>query len=380
MRMIRRILIVCALGLVLASANVARAAEPPAQNLAAPDLIRAVVIRGEPSPDDANSHVYTVKILEGAKKGTEVTIGDDEMISSVGYTVFQPGDRVVLGVIEKAEGGTAYIINDYERRGSLLWLVILFITAVIWFNRWRGVRSLVGLAFSYLVIIGWIVPQIVSGHDPVRTAIIGGTVTLIATLILTEGWKRSMWAATTGVIATMLVIGLLSQWSISFTHLTGGASEEAFALQNMSLGNINVRGLLMAGFIIGTLGILDDIAVSQVAIVAELRQSNHRQSKRSIYQAALRVGRSHMSAIINTLVLAYVGTSLPLLVLFQAGQAEPGLVLNSELVATEIVRSIVGSLGLVLAVPLTTAIAVWFNVKSSLHDAPHEYAPAHDTL
>ncbi len=377
--MIKRILIVCTLGLLLASVGVAWADESAPKSGSAPDLLRAVIVRSEPSPDSADFRIYTVKILEGADKGTEVTIGDNEMIASVGYTVFKPGDRVVLGVIDKAEGGTAYIINDYERRGSLLWLVILFVTAVIWFNRWRGVRSLVGLAASYLVIISWIVPQIVAGHDPVRTAIIGGAVILIATLLLTEGWRRSMWAAAAGVVATMLVIGLLSQWSIGFTHLTGGASEEAFSLQNMSLGNINVRGLLMAGFIIGTLGILDDIAVSQVAVVAELRRSNIRQSRRSVYQAALRVGRSHMAAITNTLVLAYAGVSLPLLVLFQAGQAEAGLVLNSELVATEIVRSVVGSLGLVLAVPLTTAIAVWFNVKSSHPDVSHEHSVAHQT-
>lgn len=365
---------------MLASVQGARASEPGSEITATQQLIRAVVVRSEPAPTDDKTRIYTVKILEGANKGTVVTIGDDEIVPSVGYTVFRPGDRVVLGVIEKVDDGTSYIINDYERRSSLLWLAVLFITAVVWFNRWRGVRSLVGLAFSYLIIIGWIVPQIVAGHDPVRTAIAGGAVTLIATLMLTEGWKRSMWAAAAGVVATMLVIGLLSQWSITFTHLTGGASEEAFSLQNMRLGNINVRGLLMAGFIIGTLGILDDIAVSQVAIVAELRRSNPRQSGRSVYQAALRVGRSHMSAIINTLVLAYVGTSLPLLVLFQAGQAEPGLVLNSELVATEIVRSIVGSLGLVLAVPLTTAIAVWFNVKSTHpHEAIHEHAATRET-
>ncbi len=188
-----------------------------------------------------------------------------------------------------------------------------------------------------------------------------------------------MWAAAAGVVVTMLAIGALSQWSISFTHLTGGASEEAFSLQNIGVGKINVRGLLMAGFIIGTLGILDDIAVSQVATVAELRRSNSRQSGRAVYQAAMRVGRSHMAAITNTLVLAYVGVSLPLLVLFQAGQTAPGLVLNSELVATEIVRSVVGSLGLVLAVPLTTAIAVWFKVKSDHpHEALHEHAMIHE--
>lgn len=376
----KRIVIFSALVMTLALVQGARASEPGSEITATQQMIRAVVTRSEPAPADDKTRIYTVKILEGSNKGAVVTIGDDEIVPSVGYTVFRPGDRVVLGVIAKADGGTSYIINDYERRAPLFWLVMLFIAAVVWFNRWRGVRSLVGLTFSYLIIIGWIVPQIVAGQDPVRTAIAGGTVTLVATLILTEGWKRSMWSAATGVVATMLVIGLLSQWSISFTHLTGGASEEAFSLQNMRLGSINVRGLLMAGFIIGTLGILDDIAVSQVAVAAELRRSNPRQPRRSVYQAALRVGRSHMSAIINTLVLAYVGTSLPLLVLFQAGQAEPGLVLNSELVATEIVRSIVGSLGLVLAVPLTTAIAVWFNVKSTHpHEAIHEHAPIHKT-
>ena len=377
---IKRIFIFSALGLTLAFVQSARASESGSEITATQQLIRAVVTRRDPAPADDKTLIYTVKILEGSNKGAVVTIGDDEIVPSVGYTVFRPGDRIVLGVIEKASGGSSYIINDYERRAPLFWLVMLFITTVIWFNRWRGVRSLIGLAFSYFVIVAWIVPQIAADQDPVRTSIIGGAATLVATLILTEGWKRSMWAAAAGVVATMLVIGLLSQWSISFTYLTGGASEEAFSLQNMRLGNINVRGLLMAGFIIGTLGILDDIAVSQVAIVAELRRSNPRQPLRAVYQAAMRVGRSHTAAITNTLVLAYAGTSLPLLVLFQAGQAEPGLILNSELVATEIVRSVVGSLGLILAVPLTTAIAVWFNVKSTHpHEAGHEHAPIHET-
>jgi len=123
--------------------------------------------------------------------------------------------------------------------------------------------------------------------------------------------------------------------------------------------------LLLAGIIIGTLGILDDIAVSQVAAVGELRRANGTMPKRGIYHAAMRVGRSHLSAIINTLIMAYAGTALPLLVLLHVNGNAAGTVINSELIATEIVRAVVGSLGLVLAMPIATLVAVWFNVKST---------------
>lgn len=325
----------------------------------------AVITKSTPlSSNEADGRRYEARFLRGPERGQSVTIDDTPSTVSVGFVTYQPGEKVLVAKLTKIEGDIQYLITDYERRGRV-WMVIgLFALAVVWFSRWRGVRSLVGLFCSYLVIIYWIVPRIVQGHDPVTATILGGTAILLVSLFVTEGWKRESQAAAIGMVVTMLATGLLSAWAIGFTHLTGGGSEEAFILQSQGFGTIDIRGLLLSGFIIGTLGILDDLAIAQVATVAELRRANRTMTSRAVYQAALRVGRSHMSAIINTLVLAYAGSALPLLVLFSAGQAPLGDVVNSETVATEIVRSAIGSLGLVLAMPLTTLVAVWLGVRS----------------
>jgi uncharacterized membrane protein len=325
----------------------------------------ALITKAEPiSPNEADGVRYDVRFLGGPERGNTVTIEDTPATVAVGFTVYKQGEKVLVAKITNVDGEAQYLITDYERRGRVWMVVGLFVLAVIWFSRWRGVRSLLGLLFSYLVIIYWIVPRVVQGHDPVTATVIGGAAILVVSLFATEGWKRDSQAAATGMVITMLATGLLSAWAIAFTRLTGGGSEEAFILQGQGFGNIDIQGLLLSGFIIGTLGILDDIAVSQVATVAELRRANPGMTNRAVYQAALRVGRSHMAAIVNTLVLAYAGSALPLLVLFSAGQAPLGDVVNGETVATEIVRSAVGSLGLVLAMPLTTLVAIWFGVKS----------------
>lgn len=336
-------------------------------------LIRALVTETKTNPDNRDQTIYTLRLLEGSGKDRTVIVGDNETVAAVGYTIYQPGDRVLVDSIENVDSGRTYVINDYERRGSLVWLVGVFIAAVIWLNRWRGLRSLLGLAFSYLVIVGWIVPQIVQGASPLNVTLLGGAIIMTVALLLTEGWRRTTLAAGVSVFLTMLATVLLSRWAIVLTKLTGGGSEEAFYLQSMNYGVIDVRGLLLAGFLIGTLGVLDDIAVSQAATVGELRLANPRGDGRALYNSALRVGRSHMSAIVNTLILAYAGASLPLLVLFKGGNMPADLVLNSELVATEIVRSIVGSIGLLLALPISTATAVWIGVRSEGHKDDHSH-------
>lgn len=343
----------------------AAAAQTPDSQSDIAEPYPAVINKSTPLSSNADDgQRYEVKFLRGPERGKTVTIDDTPSTVSVGFVTYQPGEKVLVAKLTKIEGDVQYLITDYERRGRV-WIVVgLFALAVIWFSRWRGLRSLIGLLSSYLVIIYWIVPRIVDGHDPVVATIIGSTVILLVSLFVTEGWKRESQAAAIGMVVTMLATGLLSAWAIGFTHLTGGGSEEAFILQSQGFGTIDIRGLLLSGFIIGTLGILDDLAIAQVATVAELRRANRTMPNRTVYEAALRVGRSHLSAIVNTLVLAYAGSALPLLVLFSAGQAPLGDVVNSEVVATEMVRSAIGSLGLVLAMPLTTLVAVWFGVRS----------------
>lgn len=314
-----------------------------------------------------SQQVYEARFIDGPQQGTTVTIGDNETVSSLGFTVYAVGDTVFVSLINHVDGSDRYLIQDHDRQSSLWLLLAIFIAAVIVLSRWRGLRSLAGLAFSFLVIIGWIVPLIAQGYSPVTVTLIGASAILIVSFIITEGLNRRTLASGIGTVLTMILTGLLSSWAIRFANLTGNNNEEAFFLQSVGQQNIDIQGLLLAGIIIGTLGILDDIAVSQVATVAELREANPRLNGLRLYTSALRVGRSHMAAIVNTLVLAYAGTSLPLLVLLNDNPQPTRFIVNSELVATEIVRSIIGSLGLIMAVPITTAIAVWLRVGPEKH-------------
>lgn len=325
---------------------------------------KAVVTEKKSTTIDGETRdVYSVRFQAGAQKGQVVDIGDNETVPVIGVKSYRVGDRVLVSSINHIDGSVKYLITDYDRRNGLLWLVGAFMVGVIWLSRWRGVRSLVGLAFSYIVIVLWIVPLIAQGFQPVTVTLAGASAILLISFFVTEGFGRHTFAAATGTVAAMLIIGVLSLVAMNFTHLTGASSEEAFYLQT-DPNPIDVRGLLLAGIIIGTIGLLDDIAISQVATVGELRRANPRLSGRQLYSAALRVGRSHLGAIVNTLLLAYTGSALPLLVLFSQGQNPAGFVINGEIVATEIVRAIVGSIGIILAVPITTALAVWFKVVS----------------
>lgn len=335
------------------------------------DPEQAVVIKAtEQTIDGVPGWEYEVRFLSGAQSGQTVTIGDNETVTNTGFKTFAQGDRVFVALIHHIDGSDRYLILDHVRGHNLWWFLALFIVAVIWFSRWRGVRSLFGLAFSFTVIIGWVVPQIANGANPVVVTLLGATVVLLLNFVLIEGFSRATAAAASGTVITMLLTGLLSLWAVEVLHLTGEGTEEAFFLQGMFEGAIDIRGLLLAGIIIGTLGILDDIAISQVAAVAELKRANPAQSKRQLYQAAIRIGQSHLAAIVNTLVFAYAGAALPLLVLFSLSELPIQTILNGELVATEIIRTIVGSIGLVLALPITTLLAVTLNV-TSIHSETH---------
>ncbi len=360
---------------LLASAYPARA-QTDATTLGTPN--RAVVtVAIVKTVNGQQVATYTVRFLDGTHKGTAVVIGQNSGAIISNGIIFHKGDHVFVQTINKIDGTKDYLISDYDRRMPLWWLAIFFVLVIAWFSRWHGLRSVIGLAFSFVVIIGWVVPQIASGASPVLVSLFGSAAVLVVGFVITEGLTRLTWASILGTVVTMAVIGLLSIWSISFTHLTGNSSEEAFFLQGQGSSTIDLRGLLLAGIIIGTLGILEDVAVSQVATIGELRSANPRQSGWDLYRAGMRVGRTHLAAIINTLTLAYAGSALPLLLLFHLGGQPMNQIINGELVSTEIVRTIVGSIGLILALPITTACAVLLKVQGTHgHSHGHSDDPA----
>ena len=256
----------------------------------------------------------------------------------------------------EAVAGTGYSLYDFERRGPMLLLAGLFVLVVLAFARWRGALSLVGLALSLVLVLGFVVPAILDGSDPLLVAVVGALAIALTTIPLAHGWGPKSVAALLGSAASLIVTALLALLFTNLTHLTGLGSEEAIFLQ---IGNaeVSLQGLLLAGMVIGALGVLDDVTISQASTVLALRRANPELRFRQLFTLALSVGRDHVSATVNTLVLAYVGAALPILLLFSAADLGLSEAANLEVVAKEIVATLVGSIGLIAAVPITTSLA-----------------------
>lgn len=265
--------------------------------------------------------------------------------------------------------GQRYNLTDFERRSPLLLLVLLFAGLVVVFGRLRGGLSLLGLGLSLAIVGLFVVPAILAGESPLLVAAVGSFAVMLTTVTLAHGLGPKSLAAILGTAVSLLLTIALAVLFTELTHLTGLSSEEAAFLQ-LSGSGIDVGGLLLAGMVIGALGVLDDVTISQASTVLALRGANPSFGRRELFSRALRVGRDHVTATVNTLVLAYVGASLPLLVIFSS--TELGFVETStlEIVAKEIVATLVGSIGLIAAVPLTTALAALLSTSLGPSDLP----------
>lgn len=301
--------------------------------------------------------------------GLQVVIERTRAEGDVGQLDVEAGDNVLLARVAGPDGDSYYIV-DRVRQTTLLWLLVAFVLAVVVTGRLVGVTSLLGLAASMLVLLRFIVPGILSGHSPVLISVAGALTIMTATLFLAHGVNRKTLVALGGTAVALLFTALLATLTIAAARLTGLASEDAAVLQVLSTQHLSASGLLLGGIIIGALGVLDDVTVAQASAVFELRRANALLGPLELYRRAMNVGRDHIAATVNTLVLAYAGASLPLLMLL-AIQGEPlDIQLNREFIATEVVRSLVGSIGLVAAVPLTTAIAVFAASRGSVEGPP----------
>ena len=265
------------------------------------------------------------------------------------------GDRVVLNEIDEAEPQFRYHYADRDRRPILLVITAAFALAVIGLGRLRGVAALFGLFASVAVLLWFVAPAILAGRDPVPVAAVGGSAIALLALYLTHGWRTTTHVAALGTFAALALTMLLSWLVTPAASFSGFASEEALFL--VFLEGVQVPGLFLAGAVLGAIGALDDVTVTQVSTVFELKRANPGQTAHQLYHGGLRVGRDHISSTINTLLLAYVGASMPLLLLLTLSNLSFSLAANSEVVAVEIVRTIVGSIGLVAAVPITTWLA-----------------------
>ena len=312
----------------------------------------------EAAGDNYVFQVLEVEVTKGSKENETIVIENNAVAQASGRK-YGEGDKVVIMYSVDFEGEDYFYITDYVRRDALVTLFIIFaVVAIVVGGKW-GLASLVGMGVSMLVIFKFILPRIVAGSDPVWTAIGGSMFIIPVTFYLSHGIKRKTHIAAVGTLITLVITGILAAVAVEAAKLTGFASEEAGFLFYQQEGLINIKGLLLAGMIIGTLGILDDITISQASVVEELKGVGKKLKSAEVFTRALRVGRDHIASLVNTLVLVYTGAALPLLLLFQNNSAPFIDVINIEVVAEEIVRMLVGSIGLILAVPITTALAVF---------------------
>lgn len=301
---------------------------------------------------ELDCHRVTFTILSGADAGTVAT---QEFDISTSAPRFAPGDRVVLNVVEDAEPRFRYQFADRERRPVLWALGAVFALAVIALGRLRGLAALAGLAASVLVLIVFIAPAILAGHSPVLVAATGGSAIALLALYLSHGWNPLTHVAAVGTFGALALTLALSAVVSSLAQFSGFGSEEAFFLTFVE--GLEIRGLILAGAVLGAIGALDDVTVTQASTVFELRRLSPNATRSALFTSGLKVGRDHIASTVNTLLLAYAGAAMPLLLLFTLSELPLSIVANSEVVAVEIFRTLVGSIGLVAAVPFTTWLA-----------------------
>lgn len=345
---------------------------PISANLPEPDtqepLVGAEIIsieeyQSEPEPLaglSGRSAIIEARLTEGAEAGVVVTMD----VALDGLPELSMGDQVRLARFDAEGGGdTIWAIADFERT-STLWLVgALFVLAVVAVGRWQGVRSLAGLAVSLGVVTLFIVPAILSGRSPALVALVGAMVVMIVTLYMGHGVNEKTTAAVIGTTAALVVTAGLGLWFIEQAGLTGFVSEEARSIRLFLVPGIDLSGLVLAGLIIAALGVLDDVTMSQASTVFALHDTDSQLSVRELFGRAMNVGRDHIASTVNTLFLAYAGASLTLLILFSTSGASVGEIVNSEAFAEELVKTLVGSIGLIAAVPLTTVLAATVAVR-----------------
>jgi uncharacterized membrane protein len=286
-----------------------------------------------------------------------------------GQPQLKTGDHVRLMRQVDQSGTTSYGFYDYERAWPLIWLSALFAIVIVAVARLRGLLALLGIVVAFLVLVVFLLPALRDGAAAIPVALVASAAILYAVIYLAHGVNLRTSAALLGTLAALLLAALLSWGAIEWAHLTG-MSEEQNNEVSAYLGNVSITGLLLAGFIIGSLGVLNDVTVTQASTVFELAELGDGASRRAIFVGAMRVGRDHIASTVYTLVLAYAGSALPLLLLFSVANRSLGDVFTTESVAIEIARSAVGGIALALSVPLTTAIAAVLATPATAPAAP----------
>ncbi|MEU7020669.1 YibE/F family protein [Streptomyces sp. NPDC046203] len=315
---------------------------------------------GEPAPGDGAAASAAEKLC--AKATVEVTTGPHkgrtftEIVPPDAPRQLRQGQGVIVAYAPDAPRELQYSVTDVNRKVPLAVLAGIFALVVVLVGRMRGVMALIALVVSFALLTMFILPAIIEGSNPLVVAVVGSSAIMLIALYMCHGLSARTSVAVLGTLVSLLLIGLLGSFFIDWASLSGNTDDNTGLIHGL-YPDIDMSGLLLAGIIIGSLGVLDDVTVTQTSAVWELHQADPAMGPRALYRAGIRIGRDHIASVVNTLVLAYAGAALPLLLLFSIAQSSVGTVANSELVAEEIVRTLVGSIGLVASVPVTTALA-----------------------
>lgn len=311
----------------------------------------------------------TVEVLEGPDKGRVVTF-DNEQVQ------LQEGDVFYLRHSTGGFDPETWSVSDPYRLDVLIAVAIAFVVLLLLFGGIQGIRGLASLIGSFFLIFALLIPNIYAGHSPILISIGVASLIIVVGSYITHGFNRTTTLAMLGMVLTVLITGIATYFVIDWAQLTGFTSEENVYLNFNTGGRIDMIGLLFGGIMIGLLGVLYDIAIGQAITVEELVAAGKHYTRTQVLTRAMRVGREHIGALVNTLAIAYVGASLPILLLFQNAQTGFAHIINSELFATEIIRILMGSIGLVLAVPITTVLATYllYGRKITLKHDRHTHA------
>jgi len=302
--------------------------------------------------------IVEIEVSEGEFKGSHMFLefGKNQIMPE--EYILKAGSEILVTVgISPLDNTSSAFFVDFVRGKALVWIFLLFAIISFVIGSWTGVRSLLGIMVGMGVIILYIIPQIENGANPVLTSIIGSAVFLTVSLYLVYGWRTMTHSAVISMIISLILTGAVSVFAVKLARLTGFGNENMMFLIQQSENPIDMRGILLAGIIIGSLGVLDDLVVGQSSAVFQLSEVSENLKFNNLYQRAMTIGRGHVAASVNTLVLAYAGESLPMLLLFHITNVNLGMAVNVSFIAEEIVRALAGTIGLFLSIPITTAMA-----------------------
>jgi len=364
--------------------------------------IRSITMEGGVAPENYDGRVQSVQETNRQfeefrqvetitqQVEVEVTSGPDiglvfstERTADVSNTglLFAEGDHVVVEKNTTFGGDNPYFLVEKNRLNAVWMAAGVFVIGALLLAGLRGITSLLSLTFGVMVVGYYLVPQILLGSDPLLTTFVTVFIITVVSMFLAHGFDRRIVVAVAGTVVTLLLSTLFAIAAVELTRLTGTVNETAFDLQGTRVGaNLNLRGLLLAGIIIGAVGVMDDVTTAQAAGVDEISRANPSLTPRQLFTRGISIGQEHAISLVNTLAFAYLGTGLPLILLITAYRlSDWWVLLNSEFIAEEIIRTLVGSIALLLAIPVTTAMAAfWLRAKPDTHKHHHHTQDDHD--